>query len=149
MRTFFATLALLATASCSGLSMMEWQDHQAFEQAVANARTENDVHHRSVAAAATMEEVAAEMARHQDAASAIHGDMRLRIGHVAFCDYGTSRDDMLGMMDAADEKESDHQVAVAQTSSVEEARVACDVHFTSMSGLLQGMDERWGDMACM
>jgi len=149
MRTFFAALALMATTSCSGPSMMEWQDHQAFEQAVANARAENDVHHQRVTAAAMMDEVAAEMARHRGAAATNHDDMRLRIGHMAFCDHGVSRDDMMGMLDAVDGMESDHQAAAAQVSSVQEARLECDQHFASMNGVLQGMSERWGKMECM
>lgn len=149
MRSSFATLALVATTSCSGPSMMEWQDHQAFEQAVANARTENDVHHRNVAAAATMDEVAAEMASHRNAAATNHDDMRLRIGHMAFCDHGVSRDEMMGMLDAVDGMESDHQAAAAQVFSVEKARLECDQHFASMIEMLEGVRERWGDMACM
>ncbi len=143
---------VLGLSACGGAgTMMGTVDNQGFAQSMDNARAEEGLHHENIFDAGSMDDIRVEMARHERTMAVTAADMRIRIGHMpAGCGaVATTRDAMLGMMDAIDSLESTHQSAIGAAATLDEARAECDRHAAASGRMLDEIQQGWEGMPCM
>jgi hypothetical protein len=123
-------------------------DQGAMRDHIAAARAENEVHAAAVAAATSMDEVHAEMTRHDGAMAGMMGDMDMTMdgmsGHCTGSGMGHMREqhgDMTTEMDA-------HHAMMAGVGDLAAAREETDRHVVAMDEMMDGMDGAMEHLGC-
>lgn len=137
--------AMLGSAGCDG-SMMS--DADQMRSMVADVRQESDTHVAAVRAAESLLRVGEEMGRHEAVMEDMMGMMDRGMDGMSHC-AGPAMQDLRDMHDGMGGEMDEH--AATMRNAMDLGAVTSEVtrHADAMAGMLDGMDEASGRMACM
>lgn len=117
------------------------------DEAIRDAAAEVNLHHAMMTGAATMDEVRAEVARHDAAMHDRLAEMHHRMDDWYCTDY-SGMDAMGGMMDQVEAREAAYQTQISAATTVVAAHELCGDYGDDMDQLFGRMMNRWMMMDC-
>ena len=141
-----AVLALLVVAPACAIHL---DDHgpDMLDEAIRSAAAEVNLHHAMMTSAQTMDDVRAEVARHDGAMDDRLREMHRRMNDWGCVDYGGMHA-MDGMLDEVEAREAAYATEVAAATTVTGARDVCAHYGDDMDVLFGRMMNRWTMMDC-
>lgn len=136
---------LVATSAC--VIHLDGDGPDALDEAIGDTAAEVNTHHAVMDAAADLDAVRAELARH---AAAMDRELRLLRHRVddRDCHDGQGMSSLRALLAAVEGEYADYAADMTVVTSVDGARGRCDSYGSAMGELLGHMMDRWIFMDC-